>query len=315
VPAGWPQPKYTFEKNPITENCFILGRYLFYETLLSKDNTISCGSCHLNSGAFSNPGHDVSHGVVLDGIERQGTRNSPGLSNLAWYPSFMHDGSALHIESQPLGPLTNTLEMAEDLGSVIVKLQATKKYDTLFLKAYGDNKVTSERMMKSIAQFMGLLYSYNSKFDHYKRKEKKGDMSEAELRGYTLFQANCNSCHEEPLFTDFEFRNNGLAMNPKYKDAGREHITSDPADRYKFKTPSLRNVELTFPYMHDGTLGSLEECLDHYTNAKKNTTNLDPLLKDPLPLSAQDKKDLVSFLKTLTDYSLIIDQRFADPNY
>lgn len=311
VPQGWPQPHYNFEENPITQDRFILGRALFYETMLSQDNSISCGSCHQNFTAFANADHKISHGI----LDRLGKRNSPGLFNLNWHTSFMHDGGSLHIETQPLAPLTNTVEMAEDINSVIAKLQATQKYRSLFKSAYGDETVNSQRILKSIAQFMGLIYSYNSKFDHYKRHEKKVELTEDEQRGYVLFQAKCNSCHAEPLFSDFEFRSNGLPVDPQYQDSGRAHITSLAEDRYKFKTPSLRNVGLTGPYMHDGRFATLELCLDHYTNATKNTVNLDPSLSKPLSLSAQDKKDLISFLNTLSDFEFIKDERFADPNF
>ena len=315
VPQDWPQPNYKFEDNGITEDRFILGRSLFYETLLSKDNSISCGSCHQNFAAFANADHKFSHGVSIGGVERIGTRNSPGLFNLAWHTSFMHDGGSNHIEMQPLGPITNTLEMAEDINSVIAKLQATAKYKSLFKSAYDDETVTGQRMLKALAQFMGLIYSNNSKFDYYKRHEKNVALTEEEHRGYDLFQAHCNSCHKEPLFSDFEFRNNGLPVNPSINDSGREHITARSEDRYKFKTPSLRNIALTYPYMHDGRFATLELCLDHYTNPAKNTVNLDPSLTNPLPLSAQDKKDIIAFLNTLTDYEFIKDKRFADPNF
>lgn len=311
VPQGWPQPKYMFEENLITEDKFILGRFLFYETLLSKDNTVSCGSCHQNFVAFANADHDVSHGIE----QRRGIRNSPGIFNLAWHPYFMHDGGANHIEMQPLAPITNTLEMAENINSVIAKLQATQKYRELFKKAYGDEIVNSQRILKTMAQFMGLIGSSNSKYDYYKRKERNVTFSEEELRGYDLFRSHCNSCHTEPLFSDFAFRNNGLAEDPQYKDSGRAHITGLPEDRYRFKTPSLRNVALTYPYMHDGRFATLEECLDHYTSDSKNTVNLDPLLIKPLALSEQDKKDLIAFLNTLTDHTIAADKRFSDPNF
>src|SRR5882724_3441841 len=142
IPPGWPQPVYTFSTNVLSENAFILGRYLFYEPMLSADNSISCGSCHLNSAAFSNPDHPVSHGI--DG--KNGKRNAPGIFNVAWHPYFMHDGGINHIEVQPLGPISNTLEMGENISHVISKLQATEKYKALFKSAYGTDEVTTQRM-------------------------------------------------------------------------------------------------------------------------------------------------------------------------
>ena len=312
IPDGWPQPKYTFSVNTISENKFILGRALFYDPILSVDSTVSCGSCHQQFGAFSHAGHDVSHGIY----SRLGKRNAPGLFNLTWHPYFMHDGGINHIEMQPLGPITNTLEMGGDINPVITKLQASSKYKNLFKNAYGSDVVTTQTMFRAIAQFMGLMYSYNSKYDLYKRRENNVELSDAELRGYNLFLSNCNSCHKEPLFSDFDYRSNGLSVNIYLKDSGRAHITGYLQDRYKFKTPSLRNIAKTAPYMHDGRFSTLNECLDHYANVKPNLVNLDPLLQNNgLPLSTQDKQDIIAFLNTLTDYKLLADKRFADPNY
>ncbi len=163
IPAGWPQPAYTFSSNTISESKFILGRALFYETLLSKDNTISCASCHQNFAAFANAGHDRSHGIN----DIFGKRNAPGIFNVTWHTSFMHDGGINNIEVQPLGPMTNPIEMGEDINNVIGKLQASAKYRSLFSNAYGDDEVTSQRLLRSMAQFMGMMYSYNSKYDQY----------------------------------------------------------------------------------------------------------------------------------------------------
>jgi cytochrome c peroxidase len=312
IPNGWPLPVYNFSNNPISENTFILGRSLFYETLLSKDNTISCGSCHQNFAAFANANHRISHGIN----DLVGIRNSPGLFNLNWHPSFMHDGGINHIEVQPLAPITNSVEMGDNIVDVVAKLQASSKYKNLFKNAYGSEEVTSEGMFKSMAQFMSLMYSYDSKYDYYKRNENNVTLNDAELRGYNLFLVNCNSCHTEPLFSDFKFRNNGLSANTSINDEGRSHITGLQEDKYKFKTPSLRNISLTAPYMHDGRFDYLEQCLDHYTNGVTNLINLDPLLtNNGLLLSSQDKKDIISFLRTLTDYKFINDKRFADPNF
>ncbi|MDO9001258.1 MAG: cytochrome c peroxidase [Bacteroidota bacterium] len=312
VPLGWPQPIYSFSVNTISEDKFVLGRALFYDPILSEDSTISCGSCHQQFVAFAHADHNVSHGIY----DRVGTRNSPGLFNLTWHPLFMHDGGVNHIEVQPLAPISNTLEMGANINPVIVKLQASSKYRNMFLKAFGTEVVSSQNMFRAMTQFMGLMYSYNSKFDLYKRRENNVELSDAELRGYNLFLTNCNTCHKEPLFSDFDFRSNGLAVNPLVNDIGREHITNSPQDKYKFKTPSLRNIAKTAPYMHDGRFNTLQQCLDHYANVKPNLINLDPLLlNNGLPLSSQDKQDIIAFLNTLTDYKFLADKRFADPNY
>jgi cytochrome c peroxidase len=227
----------------------------------------------------------------------------------------MHDGAIPNIELQPIAPIQNTIEMGENIVNVIGKLRATTKYQELFKNAYGSNEVNSQKMFKSMAQFMALMYSYRSKYDRYKRREEGGNFSDAELRGYNLFIAKCASCHKEPLFTDFVLRNNGLAIDPSLNDLGRAAITGLDGDRYKFKTPSLRNIALTGPYMHDGSLKTLEACIDHYTNGIINLTNLDPLIPtNGLQISAEEKQDIVSFLHTLTDYEFIADKRFSNPN-
>lgn len=312
IPEGWPQPYYTFSVNTIGENKFVLGRALFYETMLSSDNSISCGSCHQQFVAFANADHAVSHGIN----DLQGTRNAPALFNLTWHTSFMHDGGINNIEVQPLAPITNTLEMGNDVNPIIAKLQASAKYKDLFNKAYGSETLDLQKMLRAMAQFMGLMYSYNSKYDLYKRGQNNVQLSDAELRGYNLFIAKCNSCHKEPLFTDFAFRSNGMPINPLINDSGRAHITGLPQDKYKFKTPSLRNIALTAPYMHDGSLQTLNQCLDHYTSTITNTLNLDPILQaNGIPMTSQEKQDIIAFLITLTDYKFIADKRFADPNF
>ncbi|MCC6371149.1 MAG: cytochrome-c peroxidase [Bacteroidia bacterium] len=309
VPEGWPQPVYSFSTNTLSESKFQLGRSLFYETMLSRDNTISCATCHQSNFAFANIGHKVSHGIN----DLVGKRNAPAMFNLNWHPYFMHDGGINHIEVQPLGPIANPIEMDENIGNVLEKLKGTNKYRVMFKNAYGTEEISSQRFLWAMAQFMGLLYSNNSKYDRYKKGEKNSAFTEEELRGYNLFKTNCNACHAEPLFTDFKFRNNGLAVNPAYKDSGRMHITRQPEDLYKFKTPSLRNIEVTGEYMHDGRYETLEDCLNHYTDKINNNVNLDPLLQNPLPLSADNKKDIIAFLKTLTDTAFINNKRFNDP--
>lgn len=309
IPAGWPSPVYRFEKNAISQQKFELGRALFYERKLSKDNTISCGSCHQPFVAFAQADHRLSHGIN----DQEGTRNSPSLFNLAWLPSFMHDGAINHIEVQPLAPINNPTEMGETLNSVLAKLQTDVKYQKLVKAAYGDSLMTTERMMKSMAQFLGLLVSSNSKYDRVQRSETQ--FSASEQNGYTQFKAKCASCHVEPLFSDFKFRNNGIAIDPVFKDGGRGALKPDePEYLYCFKTPSLRNIAKTQPYMHDGRFNTLEECLDHYTSGIVNKVNLDPLLTNGLQLNDQEKRDILSFLNTLTDYEFINNPQFKDPN-
>jgi cytochrome c peroxidase len=309
VPEGWPQPYYTFSTNPVTEPGFVLGRYLFYETLLSRDNTISCGSCHQIGAAFANTEHSLSHGIN----NQVGKRNAPGLFNLTWHTSFMHDGGINHIENQPPAPITNPVEMDEQLENVIKKLQATERYPKLFKEAFGNDSITTQGMMKAITQFQGLLYSYQSKYDLF--KNGKVEFSESEVKGYQIFLNKCNACHKEPLFSDFKFRNNGLPVDPALNDIGRALVDKASESYYKFKTPSLRNIVKTSPYMHDGRFATLEACLDHYANGIKNLVNLDPLLQNGIQLNTQERTDLLNFLQTLTDTKFISDKRYMNPNF
>lgn len=309
IPEGWPQPHYNFENNPLTKEGFILGRSLFYETLLSSDNTVSCGTCHQHFAAFANAGHSLSHGVN----NQFGNRNTPPLFNLTWHPNFMWDGGINHIEVQPLAPITNPVEMNETMDNVINKLKQKSNYRKMFKDAFGDDSITTERIFKALVQFMAIAYSYQSKYDMVKKG--KESFSESEQRGYNLFVQKCAVCHKEPLFTDFSFRNNGLSVNPALQDSGRMRITGNPADRNKFKVPSLRNVAVTSPYMHDGRFETLEQVLNHYISGIVISPTLDTLLTNGIPLTNQEKQDIINFLYTLTDYEFLYDKKFDDPNH
>lgn len=311
VPQGWPSPVYSFENNTLTVNGFKLGRKLFFDPKLSRDNTISCGTCHQPFAAFSQIDHDISHGVE----DRLGTRNSPALFNLNWHNSFFWDGGVNHLEVQPAGPITNPVEMDETLENIVAKIQSDGAYKLMFKDAFGDETVNTQRIFKALAQFMGMLVSSESKYDKYKRGEVT--LTSQETSGMTVFIAQCSSCHQEPLFTDFSFRNNGLQLIPNSSgiiDSGRGRIPPyEASNLYKFKVPSLRNLKYTAPYMHDGRFTTITQVLDHYvTGIDKESPNLDPLLHERLTLSEQDKKDLVAFLNTLNDEEFVKDIRFQE---
>ncbi|MBL7930010.1 MAG: cytochrome-c peroxidase [Bacteroidia bacterium] len=306
IPQGFPQPVYNFTGNPLTTDGFKLGRKLFHDPLLSRDNSTSCESCHQQFASFAHLDHPVSHGID----NQFGTRNSPSLFNLIWHPSFMWDGGINHIEVQPIAPITNPIEMDESLGNVINKLRNHPQYPALFKKAFGSDSITTQLMLRAFAQFMGMMNSYRSKYDKYIRGE--AELTLQENSGLNIFRAKCESCHKEPLFSDFSFRNNGLDdVFPS--DSGRAHITSLPEDIGKFKVPSLRNVSVSRPYMHDGRLQTLSQCIDHYRFHVKPSPTLDPLLVNGITLSESEKQDLLQFLNTLTDYEFINDPRFK-PN-
>lgn len=306
IPKGWPKPHYDFSKNPTTEEGFKLGRKLFYDPILSKDSTISCSSCHLQATGFTHVDHSLSHGI--DG--KIGTRNSMTLMNLAWSKSFMWDGGVNHIDVQALNPITNPVEMDETLEHVVQKLQKSEKYQQLFENAFGDSKITGQRLLKALTQFELLLVSSNSKYDKVLRKEAV--FTEQEQKGYHLFKINCASCHNEPLFTNDKFENNGLAIDTTLNDIGRIKITNKKEDYLRFKVPTLRNIQFTFPYMHDGRFKSLTEVVKHY-NSIGNNKILPKELSKPMNLSDNDRVDLVAFLKTLTDNEFLFNKRFSYP--
>lgn len=309
-PSNFPLPVYNFADNQIKKEVFELGRKLFYEPRLSRDNTVSCGSCHIQSSAFTQHGHDVSHGID----DRLGSRNSPPIMNLAWMPSFFWDGGVFDLDLQPIAPITNHDEMDETVANVLTKLSSHPQYPGLFKKAFGSEEITTARMMKALSQFMLLCVSSNSRYDSVMRKEG-AKFSDEEAQGYELFKQKCSSCHKEPLFTDFSFRNNGIAIGLN-DDKGRFMITLNEADKYTFKVPSLRNVEFTAPYMHDGRFYTLDAVIDHYRTGVQQTPNLDPLLfqsvQPGIALSADEKNKIIQFLKTLSDRKFLANTLLSE---
>lgn len=306
VPKNWPEPVYDFNKNPLTEEGFKLGSSLFFDPILSKDNSISCSSCHLSFTAFTHADHKLSHGIN----GRIGTRNSQVLINLAWSKSFMWDGGANNLEVQAISPITNPLEMDNSLTDVVNKLNQSAKYRKLFHTAFKDSVVTSQKLLKALAQYTSQLVSYNSKYDSIMRKEKGVMFTQNENTGYLLFKQHCASCHTEPLFTNNGFENNGLAIDTDLKDWGRMNITQNSSDSLKFKVPTLRNVEFSAPYFHDGRVNKLKDVINHYSSGIVKSKTLSSSLQSPIILSEQNKKDLVSFLKTLTDRYALYSERY-----
>lgn len=307
VPKNWPKPHYDFKSNPLTEEGFQLGRHLFYDPILSRDNTISCASCHLQATGFTHVDHDLSHGIE----GKIGTRNSLALMNLAWTKDFMWDGGVNHLDVQPLAPITSAVEMDETLGNVVAKLQKQEKYKLLFEKAFGTKKITGQLTLKALSQYLVLLQTSNSKYDKVIRHEEK--FTESEQKGYNLFKANCASCHQEPLFCSDKFENNGLTMDSTLNDIGRMKITNNPNDYLKFKVPTLRNIQFTFPYMHDGRFKTLTEVIKHYNSGIHQSATLSKDLIKPMNLSDNDRVDLVAFLKTLSDTEFLFNPRFSYP--
>jgi cytochrome c peroxidase len=309
VPKNWSKPAYNFSKNPLTKSKIELGRALFYDPILSRNNTISCASCHSQYNAFAHSDHKLSHGIE----DKIGTRNAPAISNLAWSKVFMWDGSVHHLDAQAIAPMSNPIEMDEKIDHVVTKLQQSKIYPKLFQKSFGDTIVTGERTLKAISQFMLTLISANSKYDKVMRKEKGFQFTESENKGYTLFKNNCALCHKEPLFTNHSFENNGLKPDSLLMDLGRMKITRKIKDSLLFKVPSLRNVEVTYPYMHDGRYPNLQMVLYHYTENIHASKTLSKTLQKPIHLSEKDKGDLINFLNTLTDEEFLRNKKHSFP--
>lgn len=309
VPGNFPEPVYNIAGNNVTKEGFELGRRLFYEPRLSRNNTISCGSCHIQSSAFTQHGHDVSHGID----DRLGRRNSPPIMNLAWMPTYMWDGGVFDLDLQPIVPITAHEEMDETIPNILNKLRNHPDYPGLYKKAFGSTEITTANTMKALSQFMIMCISSESKYDSVMRGS--ASFTSEEQAGYTIFKQKCSSCHKEPLFTDNSFRNNGIAIGFN-DDEGRSEVTLNPLDRYKFKVPSLRNLQFTAPYMHDGRFYTLAAVLDHYSGQVQNTPNLDPLLNQNgnlgIPLNSDEKTQILAFLRTLSDRNFITNSLLAE---
>lgn len=295
------------EDNPLFLERLALGRQLFHETALSKNNQVSCSSCHKADSALSDPARFSS------GVEgRLGKRQAMPLFNLAWKQAFFWDGRANSLREQVLIPIEDHQEMDETLDQVIVKLSAMPRYRQAFAKAFASGAISAHHIGLALENFLFTLTSYDSKLDRAQRGEV--ELTDLEQKGFELFMTereprmgsmggDCFHCHGGALFTDHQFRNNGLAITES--DLGRFLVTQVSIDKGAFATPSLRNIALTAPYMHDGRFNTLEEVLDHYSEGVERTDTLDPnLAKHPdggLHLSPEDKQALIAFLKTLTD--------------
>ena len=304
--AQFPMPALPND-NPLIEERVELGRLLFHDKALSRDGTISCASCHDQAAALSDP-RRFSIGVA-GGI---GDRNAMPLFNLAWKREFFWDGRAPNLRTQALIPIQDHLEMDESLDNVVKKLAMIEAYDPAFERAFGSPEITTEKIGLAIENFLLTLTSHDSKFDRSISGEER--LSDDEKRGFELFMTereprmgsmggDCFHCHGGALFTDHQFRNNGLEISEA--DLGRSKVTQTSIDRGAFATPSLRNIALTAPYMHDGRFTTLEEVLEHYSVGVSRTDTLDPnLAKHPnggLHLTKDDKSAIIAFLKALTD--------------
>ena len=313
------------ENNPMTKEGVSLGRMLFYEERLSGDNSMSCATCHAPENSFTDP-NQFSTGI--DGIA--GTRNSMALINLGWQKFFFWDGRAKSLEEQILEPIPNPLEMHQKWKDAVSKLQQDVEYRNMFYKAFGEEGIDSIKVSKAIAQFIRTMISGSSKYDVMYKFENSlilnsvdqsilSSVSPEEWAGYDLFKslngADCLHCHSGILMHINKFSNNGL--DATFTDQGRGAITGSPNDMGRFKIPTLRNIALTAPYMHDGRFGTLDEVIEHYSSELVSSPTIDPLMEHlssgGVQLDSQEKDLLKKFLMTLTDYSFINNPEFQDP--
>jgi len=302
--------------NPQTVEGVALGKKLFFDTLLSANNTQSCATCHAPENAFT----DVTQ--FSDGIDGVfGNRNSMPIFNAAFNydEKFFWDGRSLGLELQAIQPVENPIEMHNTWQQAVTDLQSNSEYPNLFQLAFGTTTITKELVTKAIAQFERTLISGNSKFDKYLLGT--ATLTPQELNGFNVFmdetKGDCFHCHgsdNNPLWTDNIFHNNGL--DAVFTDLGLGEVTGDPNDNGKFKSPSLRNLAFTAPYMHDGRFNTLDEVINHYSEGLQNSPTIDPLMKKVaqggVQISPQEKADLKAFLLTLTDHNFINSPAFQN---
>lgn len=276
-----------------------LGKKLFSEKILSKDSSVSCASCHLPKFAFADT---VAFSIGIEG--RLTKRNTPSVLNMKNRPYYFWDGRAASLEAQALMPIQNPDEMGLLIDEAVQRLNASKEYRMLFQKIF-NQKATAKNLAAAFSAYEQTLETVDSKFDDWSNNLKK--LTAAEERGRALFvgdKAKCFDCHRMEDFTTDEFKNIGLYNGKELNDAGLFNLSNKDTDRGKFKTPGLRNIAVTAPYMHNGMFKTLEEVMEYYNNPQKfvpDAVNIDDALKSPLNLTEKEKKDLIAFLKTLTD--------------
>lgn len=309
--------------NVLTNSKVELGRYLFYEKMLSGNNQMSCASCHNQQTAFADT---AQFSTGIDGL--LGHRQAMSIVNMAWNTNnFFWDGRANLLRDQSLKPISDPLEMHENLDYALIELKASTLYKILFQRAFADGEINSLNLSLALEAFMNTIVSSNSRYDQYLRGEVT--FTDSEIRGKYLFfteynpgfpatsGADCVHCHSGKNFENDMYFNNGLDLEANFLDLGRFNVTNLSADRATFKVPTLRNIELTPPYMHDGRFQTLEQVIEHYNSGIQTSSTAHPALiytqSTGLMLDAQEKADLLAFLKTLTDPTLATNPKFKSP--
>jgi len=301
-PPHFPEPIFSLGSGPRKPSQFELGKAIFYDAALSSDKKVSCGTCHAQVHGFADHNMPLSRGVE----GRLGIRNAPGLANLAWNTNFMWDGGITHLDFVPVAPFTHPDEMNLSMSEVVERIASKSSYRAQFKDAFGSDEINDANVLKALSEFMSRLISDHSPYDTY-LKTGQG-LTESELRGLHLFRQHCTSCHTEPLFSNAGFHRNAW---PSSGDAGRAGITQDLADTGRFKVPGLRNVAVTYPYMHDGSAKTLAEVIDHYASLTEQSHQVDPKLPTGMHFNDQEKNDLIEFLNALTDEAFLSNPLFA----
>ncbi len=302
IPTGFPTPPVP-EDNQLTRARVELGKRLFFDPQLSSDNSISCATCHQPQLAFAET-NPISIGVN----QSAGIRNASSLANVAYQQGLFAEGGIPSLELQAVAPITEAHEMNMDFSDLMHRLEADEDYVQLFQKAY-QTPPTTQSTVKALASFQRTLLSGNSRFDQYYYQGKTDVLNDSEIRGMELFfsdETNCSSCHSGFLFTDQSFANIGLYTN--YADEGRARLTATPGDIGKFKVPSLRNIAVTAPYMHNGSMETLAEVIEHFNSGGAGHENQHELVK-PLGLTEMEKADLVAFLESFTDEAFLTNMQ------
>lgn len=301
LPKNFPQPLNDKLNTGIKRTAIQLGRYLFFDPILSADSSISCASCHSSLNAFAHNDHALSHGIG-DSILK---RNAPALFNLAWQSSFMWDGSIHRLYAQPIVPIENKKEMGSSLKEVLFRLNRSEFYRKQLQLVYRKANWDTDALLLALEAFQLSLISADSKYDKVQRGEVGVALSLQEQSGYRLFQQKCSSCHREPLFSDFSFQRNFLAGNV-LADLGRYEVTGQRMDSFRFKVPSLRNLKYTMPYMHDGRFNTLSQVVKHYSS-------LGQLNGASMLLTDNEQRDLIAFLFALTDEGFVRNKNHHFP--
>lgn len=305
IPEGFPVPEFP-EDNAFTEARWNLGKALFFDQRFSQDQSVSCASCHLPAFAFSD-----TTGFSLGSDQASGVRNSPSLANVAYHPYFTREGGVPNLEMQVLVPIQEHNEFNSNILEIAERLSSDDELQMLSVAAY-DREIDYYVIPRALATFERSLISGESKYDLYLNSKNESLLSDEEKQGMELFfseKTNCFSCHSGFNFTSYAFENNGLYE--QYADPGRFRLTNEPADLALFKIPSLRNAEVTAPYMHDGSIKTLHEVIEHYDSGGKTHPNKNNLIR-PLNLTAQEKNALEAFIKTLTDDKFINNEKFRN---